>query len=436
MRTLCTKTKDEFVTEIMDGLLPAQKDFCEDVDHLILAIAAGFGSGKTRALCAKVCLLCVENPGKVGAVFEPTFQLIRDVFCRAFDDFLEEYEIEHSFRVSPMPEYIIHTPAGSTTILCRATETFQRIRGQTLAFICADELDTSPQEVSSKAVEMMLARLRGSDKPQLAIASTPEGFKTLWMMFASEENKDRTDRRLIKARTQDNPWLPDGFVKSLQDNYPPQLLAAYLEGNFVNLESTTVYYCFDRDQHFTDEVIKDDDRVYMGLDLNVNASFCVFVVRRGDELHVVREECLRDTPAVVSFLHENFARHIAEGNLVVIPDAASKQRSTSNAKESDLSLLRKGGIPTKVQSSNPKIEDRVNAVVVQLLAGKLRVHNSCKYLIRAMEQQAYDRTGKPTKLHGGGKDDPSGPCDSMGYAVHFLKPLRRYQTGGSAIRVW
>ena len=99
------------------------------------------------------------NPGTVMAVFEPTHILLRDVWMRSFDDFLEEMEIEHDFRVSPQPEYVIHTPAGSTTLLCRATETWNRIRGQNLSKIYCDEIDTSPLEVSQKAVEMFLARL-------------------------------------------------------------------------------------------------------------------------------------------------------------------------------------------------------------------------------------------------------------------------------------
>ena len=130
--------------------------------NLILGLCAGFGAGKTRALCVKAVIAAMENPGTVMAVFEPTHILLRDVWMRSFDDFLEEMEIEHDFRVSPQPEYIIHTPTGSTTLLCRATETWNRIRGQNLSVIFCDEIDTSPLEVSQKAVEMFLARLRGS----------------------------------------------------------------------------------------------------------------------------------------------------------------------------------------------------------------------------------------------------------------------------------
>ena len=133
LSTRCTESEEEFRAKIMAGLLPAQREFVEDKEHLIVAMVAGFGSGKTRALCARAVLAALDLPGTVMAVFEPTAVLLRDVFCRAFDDFLEEYDIPYDFRVSPLPEYRVHTPSGSTTILCRATETWNRIRGQTLS---------------------------------------------------------------------------------------------------------------------------------------------------------------------------------------------------------------------------------------------------------------------------------------------------------------
>ncbi len=77
----------------------------------------------------------------------------------------------------------------------------------------------------------------------------------------------------------------------------------------------------------------------------------------------------------------------------------------------------------------------MNCVNVLLLANRLKVHNSCKYLIKSLEQQTYDKTGKPTKGIGG-LDDISGPVDALGYAISYLAPLRRWTSGGSTIRIY
>jgi PBSX family phage terminase large subunit len=431
--TRCTETYESLRDRIYAGLLPAQREFVDDTEHKILGFCAGFGAGKTRALCAKAIFLGMANPRTVGAVFEPTNIMIRDVFVRAFDEFLAEYEIEYDFRISPQPEYVLHLPQGPVTIICRATETFNRIRGQTLSFVLADEIDTSSLEIAQKASEMMLARLRGGVKPQLAVASTPEGFKWLYQTFV--EQGDNPDRRLIKAKTTDNPHLPEGFVESLYANYDPQLIASYIEGEFTNLANTTVYSAFDRDKHWCDTEIRPDDRLLIGVDFNVGAVFTEVIVRRGDEFHVVAEHHPKDTPALVRFLKDTYPDHAAAGNVVIIPDAASRQRTTTNSSESDLSLLKKGGFTVKSQSANPPVADRINCVNVLLLSNRLLVHPKCKYLVKSLEQQTYDRTGKPEKGIGG-LTDVSGPVDALGYSCFYLAPLRRYSVGGSSFRTW
>lgn len=430
--TRCDKTYEELRHQLLSGMLPAQRAFVDEVDAKIVGYCAGFGAGKTHALCCKTVALAMDNPNTVGAVFEPTFQMILDVWVRSFDDFLEAQNIAYDFRVSPQPEYILHLPHGPCTILCRATETWNRIRGQNLSFACIDEVDTSPTEVAQKASEMVLARLRGGNKPQLAVASTPEGYRWMYRTFIES---DASDRRLIKAKTTDNPHLPAGFVESLYANFPPQLIRSYIEGEFTNLANTSVYPDFDRDRHWSDASVLPEDRVYAGIDLNVGNCMIEVLVRRGNEFHFVEEHVVRDTPAIVTLLQERYGPQHERGDVVVIPDAASRQRTTTNAKESDLSILRKGGFVLKEQRSNPAIEDRVNAMNVLLMSDRLRVHPRCKHLIKSLEQQAYDKSGKPEK-GGSGLDDPSHPVDAAGYAIWALNPLRRYASGGSDFRTY
>jgi hypothetical protein len=430
--TRCDESVDSLRSRIYERLLEPQRQFVDDTDTKILGYCAGFGAGKTFALCAKAIFLGMENPNTVAAVFEPTNIMLRDVWMRAFDDFLDAFGIEHDFRVSPQPEYVIHLPLGPVTLLCRATETFNRIRGQNLSFCLADEIDTSPTETAQKAAEMMLARLRGGPNPQLALASTPEGYKYMYRTFVESPGPDR---RLIKARTQDNPHLPPGFVESLTANYPPQLITSYLNGEFCNLANSTVYYPFDRDLHWCDTEIQPHDRLFVGVDINVDAVFAEVIVRRGNEFHVVAEHHPKDTPALVTLLKETYPLHVEQDNVVIIPDAASRQRTSTNASISDLAILRKGGFTIKNQNSNPEIADRVNCVLVLLLANRLRVSSKCRYLLKGLEQQAYDQNGKPEKGRGG-LQDISGPIDALGYAIHKLAPLQRYATGGSSFRTY
>ena len=121
LSTRCDKTHEALRAQIVGKLLPAQREFVDEVDVKIVGYCAGFGAGKTHALCAKAVVMAMDNPGTVGAVFEPTHIMIRDVWMRSFDDFLEAEGIEHDFRGSPRPEYTLCLPDGPCALLCRAS---------------------------------------------------------------------------------------------------------------------------------------------------------------------------------------------------------------------------------------------------------------------------------------------------------------------------
>ena len=211
----------DVLQRIRDDLHPGQLAFVDDQDTSILGVSAGYGAGKTRALCAKAVHLAMANQGFIGVVMEPTGPLIRDIWQSDFDDFLETYDIPYTFRASPLPEYTLHLPNGDTKILCRSFENWQRIIGINGAWVLADEIDTVNPAIANKAFPKILGRLRSGNVRQFAAASTPEGFRWMWQTFASDDGKGREDRRLIRMRTQDNPHLPgvdphrerDGFLR-------------------------------------------------------------------------------------------------------------------------------------------------------------------------------------------------------------------------------
>jgi PBSX family phage terminase large subunit len=417
---------------ILADCLPAQRDFLNDHSHRIIGYIGGFGSGKSWALAAKILFLGMANPGQTLMACEPTFPMIRTVLIPALDGALEHWGVPFTFRASPQPEYQIELPTGTITVLCQSAENYQRIRGQNIAAAVWDECDTSPTETAQKAGEMLLARMRTGNFNQLAVASTPEGFRWAYRTFIEQ---DGPDKRLIKVKTKDNPNLPAEFIPSLERNYPPQLIAAYLDGEFVNLAQCALYPDFDRSLHYADTKPTEDDTIFVGIDINVGNSVTQHCVRRGDEFHFFAEAVYRDTQQIAEGLKELYPLHFSRNQLTLIPDAAAKQRSTAAAQESDVGILKKAGHHVIAQQSNPLIQDRINAVNVCISRGQLKVGNGCKHLIRTLEQHAFDDKGKPEK-GGVGMDDLSHAGDAMGYAVYRLAAIRQWRTGGSSFRVY
>ncbi|NBT53273.1 MAG: hypothetical protein EBT12_17295, partial [Marivivens sp.] len=303
---------------------PGQLDFVADSSTEIIGVSAGYGAGKTRALCAKAVTLAAANQGFIGTVMEPTGPLIRDIWQTDFDDFLEHYSIPYTFRATPLPEYVLHLPGGDTKILCRSFENWPRIIGLNLAWVLADEIDTVTPSIADRAFPKILGRLRSGNVRQFGAASTPEGFRWMWNTFGSDDAKNRSDRRLIKMRTADNPHLPPDFIDRLQANYDPSLLLAYLDGEFVNLNTGQVYDRFDRAKHV--KPVKDNDRepLRVGIDFNVGNMNAVLAIRTGDKLQFIGEiSKAHDTDQLAQELRRRYPKRTIYG----YPDASGGNRS-------------------------------------------------------------------------------------------------------------
>jgi hypothetical protein len=310
---------------------------------------------------------------------------------------------------------MLHLPGGDTKILCRSFENWSRIIGLNLAWVLADEIDTVTPASANKAFPKILGRLRSGNVRQFGAASTPEGFRFLWQTFASDEAKERHDRRLIKMRTYDNPHLPEDFIERLRANYDPTLLKSYLEGEFVNLTTGCVYDRFDRAKHVF-ATLPDISReaLRIGIDFNIGNTNAVVGIRIGDRAVVIDEVVgAHDTDALAQEIRRRYPDHKIYG----YPDASGGNRST-NATRTDIQILESYNISNQSPQSNPPIKDRVNNVQAMLENGKgqsrLQVWQGCKKVIECLELQCWDeKTQLPDKQSG---FDHLNDC--LGYWLH------------------
>ena len=405
---------NEVITKIRNNLLPHQEKFCEDTEHRKLALVCGFGAGKTYALVSKSFMLAAMNVGHISAVFEPTSPMLRDILMRTMNDLLEEWEIPYTFRASPLPEYVLSFQEGSHTILLRTILTYQRLRGQNLCAVGFDEADTVPKRDAEQAMNMALARLRSGNIQQFYATTTPEGHS--WAFETFEKNA-KEDTRLIKAKTSDNPYLPEGFIDSLLENYPPQLIQAYLNGNFTNLTTGAVYSRFDRNKHLINNIPFDIkmETLLIGIDFNVMNCNAVVAVKDRDKLIVIDEVTKQnDTDA----LAQEIKRRYPNNKILVYPDASGAARSTINASKTDIAILQSYNFTSMALRSNPPIKDRVQTLQALLENSKgrvrLAIHASCRRLIECLELQSYDeKSGDPDKQNG--YDHLN---DALGYLVY------------------
>jgi PBSX family phage terminase large subunit len=384
------------------------------------AFVGGFGSGKTNSGIMRAMRLKFANPLQDVAYYLPTYDLVRMIGYPRFGAVLNAAGIEYKLNKS---EHTISI-ADKGMVIFRTLDNPDRIVGYEVADSIVDELDTLKTDDARRAWQQIIARNR-QKKPDgtqntVGVATTPEGFKFVYEQW-QKNKQDNDGYELIRASTYSNERnLPAGYIDSLKRTYPAHLIAAYLEGQFVNLTAGAVYPDFDRSLNHTPESIFDGEELHIGLDFNVyNCTAVICVIRLGIPRILGELTKMRDTPHVVSTLKEKYSEH----RINIYPDASGNSNKTINATESDIKILRDSGFNVRVPNKNPFIKERVlavNTLICNSLGERKILINTlaCPTLTECIEQQIYDKNGEPDKS----SDNDHAP-DAMGYLVHFNWPI-------------
>ncbi len=405
-------------------LLPAQKEFVLDTHTRYLAYIGGYGAGKTYALVSKAIYMArlVAHPmdwTAVGALYEPTHDMVIDLLMPEIEKMLDELGIKYEARRSPPVHYKLIFPHGSCIILLKSFENWKRIVGNNLCWAGVDEIDTVDKKIAQIAWKKLMGRVRIGKYPQIFVTTTPEGFNFAYEWFVKHK---KFDRRIIRSSTLDNPYIGTDFIKSLYENYPPQLIQAYIHGHFVNLHSGTVYYCFNREKnstHLTLANVTRTERLHIGVDFNVGKMAAVVHIIRDNKAYAIMEHLdLFDTPALIKLL-----KNLYSNPITIYPDASGGNRDSTNATVTDLSLLKAAGFSVVVNPSNPRILDRVllfnNALCNSQGERRYFVNiHTCPTLTEKLEQQGY-KNGLPEK------DGTEHCLDAAGYFVSHFFPIHR-----------
>lgn len=380
------------------SLTPTQRAFATSREPFP-AFVGGFGSGKTAAAIARAMALKAHFRRCDVAYYLPTYPLVEDIAYRRFPELCERKG--WAYRLNKQSAYIEFPGAGR--ILFRTMEQPHRIVGYEVAHSVVDELDTLPTEKARDVWNKIIARNRqkmpGGFPNTVGVATTPEGFRFVYERW---QKNPAPGYVLFRARTMDNAAnLPPGYIENLRNTYSSNLLAAYLDGEFVNLTAGNVYPEFDRRANASTETIREGDVLHVGLDFNVTKMAAVIHVLRGDDPHAVEELTnIFDTPAMIAVLKERYAGH----SIMVYPDASGGSRKSNNASVSDLSLLKGAGFRVCVNPANPAVKDRVlaaNAMIHKNGHRRYRVNvDRCPHLVESLEKQAYDKNGEPDKSSG------------------------------------
>lgn len=403
-----------------------QTDFLQS-DAKFRAFVGGYGSGKTYVGGVATCIHLRQHPKINTGYFAPSYPMIRDIFYPSIEEvaFNFDFHVKINQSNKEVHYYIGRWYYGTT--ICRSMEDPGKIIGFKIGHAHVDEFDTLPIAKALLAWKKIIARMRYIGKNirnGIDVTTTPEGFLATHKIFVEDviaKPELAKNYQLIQASTYHNEInLPEDYIPSLLEAYTPELVLAYVKGQFVNLKSGTVYKEYNRLTHNSSEVINPNgETLFIGMDFNVQKMAARIFVQRHNGYHCVAElKDVFDTRSIIDVISQRWP--ISKNfRSIIYPDASGASRNTANASTSDILLLISAGFEVRANPSNPFVKDRVNAVNVGFTRGKLWVNaKACPDTASCLEKQAYDDNGEPDKSAGHDHGN-----DAFGYFVAYEMPI-------------
>jgi len=407
-----------------ENYLPHQWDFLTKKGNpkaRISALVGGLGCGKSRALISKtaMCLVNKVSPttGKSnGLILYPTYSLADEVFVQPFIELLEKCNIPYTYNIA---SHKFRTVYGDIKIY--VTNQAHKIVGSNYTWAGVDELDIESYKNADIAISKALGRLRGCEDAELFITTTPEGYSFCYDFLITKASPDKV---LIHGKTTDNPYLPKSYIQSLRDNYDENLLKAYLDGEFTNLQKGNTYHGFSREKNVKECLYNRSKPIHVGWDFNLLPQ-CVCIIQEqphSPNIQVI-DEIQLDTDGSGDVLTERMCREIKRRypntKYNAYPDATGAARHSS-ARYSDIEIIRRNGFMVHVRHINPLVINRVNSMNNNLAKDNMINDPKCKGLIRDLEQvvnkegtRDIDKTTNKELTH---------LSDALGYYVDYKHP--------------
>lgn len=387
----------------MPKISASQNIFLNGLNTKFRAFVGGFGSGKTFVGCLDLLKFFGENPGTVQGYFSVSYPSIRDVFYPTFAEAAEMMGFTVVIKTGDKEVNVFRNGKYYGTVICRSMDNPGSIIGYKISRALVDEIDTLTKEKAQLAWRKIIARLRlkiNGVENSIGVTTTPEGFLFVYDQFKREPTQSYS---MVQSSTYENmEHLPDDYIPSLIETYPENLIHAYINGDFVNLKSGTVYNNYDRKLNYTARKWDGKEPVYIGMDFNVGQMAAVVHVKDDGQPRAV-DEIMKgfDTPQMIKIIQERYQKC----SVRIYPDASGGSRKSVDASKTDLALLTQAGFSVISNKKNPFVKDRVLSMNVAFCNSK----NERSYLVNSdmcpeyadcLEQQIWGPNGEPDKSAG------------------------------------
>lgn len=357
----------------------------------------GFGGGKTLCGCVDQVLTALNYPNARLLDVSPSYQLAKRTTIPHYQNIIQHSGLDVRFNKT---DHEFKFSNGSI-IWVASGDNPDSLRGPNISRARIDE--PFIQDVS--VYQHVVARLRSPEAPLgLFLTGTPEqlnwGYDLLFgdMVKPKDGTESKITRHIVQESSRKNTALPEIYIQNLEETYDEQMARAYIEGDFVQLNTNLAYHTWDGNDHCGSYEYDPDLKLYFTLDFNVKP-FCACVIQQhGDVDWIIDEIHLKDngtTRSACAAFRGKYPNHKA--GVCVTGDPAGNARNTQSTigGYNNFSIVRDelGDMPGFILSppiDPPEHANSLNQTNARLRntkgESKLFVDRHCKFTIQDFER--------------------------------------------------
>ena len=392
----------------MQLTLPQSEIFCSDSRFRVCV--AGRRFGKTFLSTGEILRAAIGGKNRNCWYLAPTYSAAKEI---AWDMLIES--IPDEYIVKKNETSLTIKLINGSTIALKGTEKSSNLRGRALDMVVLDEFSEMKNEVWHEVIRPSLSDREGS----ALFIGTPKGRNHFYDLWA--KGVDGADNwQSFQYTTLDGGNVSASEIEQAKADLDERTFKQEYEAAFITYAGI-IYYNFER----ASSVVKyqDDGGVlHIGMDFNTDPMSAVVAQRKGNNLICIDEIVIygSNTDEMAKEIHQRYPNR----QIIIYPDPAARQRKTSSAGRTDLSILNNSGFMTKARSAHPAVRDRINSVNSRLKSGNGERHlfftDKCKQAIKSLERQTYkEGTSQPNK-----DDGYDHMNDALGYMVEYLFPIK------------
>jgi len=374
-------------------------------------VAAGRRFGKTYLSTYEIARVA-RYPNKRVFYIAPSFRMGKQIIWQWLCD---EMRLRRWIKKINESDLTITLVNGSTVSI-RSADNPDSMRGVSLDLAILDEAAYMNPETWTHVIRPTLSDRKG----KALFISTPNGvgdwFHDLWVR---SHNLD--DYAAYQFRTIDGGQVTPEEVEAARAELDLRTYRQEYEATFET-SGNTVYHAFEMSnvQKWTEAV---PHTLHIGIDFNIDPVTSIICAKTADGLHIIDEIIIpvSNTQELAQTIQEKYGSH----QLIAYPDPAGRQRRTSAGGKTDMIILEEHGMRCRAPRAHPPVKDRINSVNRLLCDAsgtrRLFVDPACRKSIEMFQKLQY-KPGTSLPDKDSGYDHTA---DAIGYAVHFMYPIRR-----------